>query len=358
MKRFRRFFFAATFITLLLALAPLAWFTHQASSSILVPQRRATTDWHRDFLDHPDRHSLDIHPFTATGPRGVTLDAFFITSSQNPGAGERYQNIQKLVPQPPPAPGPSPPAQNGTILWLHGKDSIKENALPIAERFIAAGFNFICYDARAHGQSGGKYITYGPREAEDITTILDAAEETFGRTTLGPYAAFGNSLGAAVILQSLPREPRLRAGVTIAAFADFQQLTRGIAARRLPSPLDPLRHLTLQYAAWRADFNPRFASPAAHAQFITVPTMIVHGENDRLIPAHHGRQIYNAIPHQHKVWRLIPGADHRTVLLKGGDLLYADIIRFIQQALKSNATQDIAVTNAPAKTHNHAPPLH
>ncbi|MEM7146614.1 MAG: alpha/beta fold hydrolase [Verrucomicrobiota bacterium] len=329
-RRLAHFAIRTTAALTLLTLALVAWITHRASSSIIIPIRRTTTEWHQDFLNHPAKHSLELHPFSATSPDGTTLEAFFIRASDHPGHGERYQRIRQLL-----ANKISPAPNRGTVLWLHGKNSIKENAFPIAERFVAAGFNFICYDARAHGQSTGKYITYGPREADDVTTILDAAEEKFDRTQLAPYAAFGNSLGGAVILQSLAREPRLRAGVTVSAFADLNQLIKEHTNRKFPVPVGPLRNVVLKYAAWRAGFNPYFASPVTHAQTIEVPVMIVHGQNDRLIPPHHAQQIYDAIPHQNKSHRLIPTANHRSVLSTGGDPLYADIIQFIQSALTS-----------------------
>ncbi|MEM8955316.1 MAG: alpha/beta fold hydrolase [Verrucomicrobiota bacterium] len=346
-RRLANFALRTTAVLTLLTLILVAWITHRASSYIIVPERRPTTAWHQDFLRKPAQHSLAIHPFSATSPDGVTLEALFIQAAHKPGDGERYQRIRRLLTKENPALVPFLPhtSAHGTVLWLHGRNSIKENALPIAERFVAAGYNFICFDARAHGQSTGKYITYGPREADDVTTVLDAAEEQFARFHLKPFAAFGNSLGGAVILQSLAREPRLRAGVSVSAFADLNQLIKEHAHRKLPVPTASLGHLVLKYAAWRANFNPFFASPATHAQTIDVPVMIVHGQKDHLIPPHHSEQIYNAIPHSNKTHRIIPDANHRSVLSTGGDPLYADIIQFIHAALtKPSSSQPVAAT--------------
>jgi hypothetical protein len=124
----RRFALGVAIAIALIGLIALAWLTHQGSNSLLIPERRATTDWHREFLDHPASHSLDIQPFTANGPDGITLDALFIRASKNPGQGDRYRAIQRLLPPSGPEGKPdqsiSPPHQ-GTVLWLHGKDSIQ-----------------------------------------------------------------------------------------------------------------------------------------------------------------------------------------------------------------------------------------
>ncbi len=236
-----------------------------------------------------------------------------------------------IVPLPTPtgAAGGAP----GTVVMLHGKDGIKEHALPIAERFVAGGFYCITYDARAHGTSGGKFSTYGAKETDDLTRIIDEAERLFGRNELGEFTLFGNSLGSAVALQALTKETRLRAAVVTSPFASLAGLIDENGQNRLPAYTPLLRTPVLWYSGWRAGFDPWSIAPAQDAANIHTPVMVVHGEDDTFIRPHHGREIFDALPGPEKVWRPVLGGTHFNVLAKGNDELYQEMIEFYWKAL-------------------------
>lgn len=56
----------------------------------------------------------------------------------------------------------------GNLLILHGRKGIKEDYLPVAERFCAVGFVCIIPDLPGHGSHPGRYTTYGVLEAPKI----------------------------------------------------------------------------------------------------------------------------------------------------------------------------------------------
>ncbi len=65
-------------------------------------------------------------------------------------------------------------------------------------------YSVLLPDARAHGSSGGEFATYGLLESEDIHRWVDWLVNTdHPRCVFG----LGESMGAAQLLQALPREP-------------------------------------------------------------------------------------------------------------------------------------------------------
>ena len=90
-------------------------------------------------------------------------------------------------------------------------------------------YSVLIPDARGHGDSGG-LATYGIREADDIHHWVDWIETNEpARCMYG----LGESMGAAQLLQSLPREPRFCAVVVESPFASFRE----VAYARFGRPL-------------------------------------------------------------------------------------------------------------------------
>src|SRR5690606_25653511 len=150
--------------------------------------------------------------------------------------------------------GTSPPPR-GTVFLLHGRGGMKEDMLAIAERFVAGGYRCVVYDARCHGESGGAACTFGHRETRDFSAVLDrtAALLVERGEDPGQVCAVGISLGAAVLLQSLPGEPRLSAVVAVAPFATLPEIVDR-AAKRTIHPRIPswLVAGTMLAGGWRA----------------------------------------------------------------------------------------------------------
>lgn len=307
------------------------------ASLFVIPPRRECEPRHRETLARPADFGFSIDRFTAAGgDSGVQLEAALLTPVAEPGEAVKTRRMRQrlqAVGVKPTVPG----SYRGTVVMLHGRGGIKEHAFPVAERFVAAGFRCLIYDARAHGESGGTYCTYGFRERADLRAVIDAAQLRYGRDELGPLLAFGISQGAAVVLQSLPDEPRLRAAVTVAPFAELSPVAAGAVGRVAGAWVpDWLRKWVVDGGGWLAGFPPSAIRPVAVAPAIPVPVMVVHGDRDSVIPLEHGRRIYDALGGAGKLWRPVVGGTHGAVLATGGDDLYLEMILFWIGALEAS----------------------
>ena len=299
------------------------------SEFFLTPKRRPLEPRHQAVIASPDDFGLSLsEDFSVTGSDGVSLRWQLISPSGIPGEAVKTRRMrQKLS-----SLGrrlPNWGEIRGTVVMLHGRGGIKEDAFPVAERIVAAGFHCLIYDARAHGESGGRFSTYGSREIADLKAVIDAAEAQYGREVLGPLVGFGISLGAAVTLQALPDEPRLIAAVVVAPFSELpavmDQAVGNVISPRMPTILT--RAVMLLGGA-RGEFSPGKIRPVESARRIAVPVMVVHGEKDGVIPIAQGKAVYAAITHPDKRWRPVPEGGHGNVLAVGGDDLYAEMILF------------------------------
>jgi alpha-beta hydrolase superfamily lysophospholipase len=194
--------------------------------------------------------------------------------------------------------------RRGLVLWLHGVGDNKDSAEGLIDRWTKKGFDVAAYDSRAHGGSGGKICTYGFFEKHDVSRVLDALQKAGAaadRTIL-----VGFSMGGAVALQAVEAgEPRV---IAVAALAPFASL-RSAASHAAPFWMSKR---SIESALARADQLAQFSvdevAPAAHADQIHVPLLLVHGTHDPKIAAADSQQILGA-----------GGANRRLVLVDGAD---------------------------------------
>lgn len=251
---------------------------------------------------HPARHPLTKEDVTAirqsVGDLGADFDDANITVKD--GTILRAWLIR-------------PPRPNGdAVLLLHGLGDNRFGMTGYAQLFLAHGFIVLMPDARAHGGSGGELATYGLLERNDIhhwTDFLASKEQP--RCIFG----FGESMGAAQLLQSVDTHPNFCAVAAESSFASFRE----IAYDRMGQPLHlgpwvgrtflrPLVEVAFLRARFKYHLDMEEVSPENSVASTTIPVLLIHGQSDSNIPIRHSRLIHSAAPGT-QLWE-VPGADH------------------------------------------------
>ena len=198
------------------------------------------------------------------------------------------------------------------VILLHGVGDNRVGAMGYAQIFLAHGYSVLMPDARAHGVSGGELATYGLLEREDIHRGFDLwSAQARPRCMFG----FGESMGAAQLLQSLEAHVNFCAVAVESPFADFRE----VAFDRMGQPfhlgpwvgrtlLRPLVDVGLLRARWKYGLDLRRASPEEAVDATKVPVLLIHGQADSNIPVRHSRMIHDRNPST-ELWE-VPGADH------------------------------------------------
>jgi len=94
---------------------------------------------------------------------------------------------------------------DNVVILLHGLSDNRMGMLGYAELLLSHGFTVLMPDARAHGASGGGLATYGLLEADDIHRWVEWVQEPQHSSCI---FGFGESMGAAQLLESLATEAR------------------------------------------------------------------------------------------------------------------------------------------------------
>jgi dipeptidyl aminopeptidase/acylaminoacyl peptidase len=197
----------------------------------------------------------------------------------------------------------------GGVIVTHGVGDTRLGGSGQAAFLLRAGYAVLMPDSRAHGTSGGGIVTYGVREAGDIHRWADVLLREPGVTRL---YGMGQSMGAAVLLQSLACERRFRAVVADCAFVTFEEIAydrlaqHGIPSRTLSWPLI---ETGFTYTRVRYGVNLWHAAPRDALRASRTPVLLIHGTADDNIPLRHSRELHAASPSNTELWE-VPHAGH------------------------------------------------
>jgi uncharacterized protein len=204
------------------------------------------------------------------------------------------------------------PAENSSIatLHLHGNaGNITHRALS-ARNIVAAGSGVLLLDYRGYGKSAGRPTERGLyQDAEAAYNHLLAKGYTAGRIFL-----HGESLGSAVAIQLAEKNPA--AGLVLEA--PFTS-AKAVAGRVLPI-IGPL--LIRGYDS------------LTRIRRIHVPLLVIHGDQDEVIPYEFGKQLYEAANSPKSFWT-IRGAMHNDLHVVAGNEFPAKLSEFYRNSDRS-----------------------
>jgi len=198
------------------------------------------------------------------------------------------------------------------VIVLHGVSDNRGGMIGYAQLLLAHGLTVLMPDARAHGASDGTVATYGLLERQDIASWYQfLVEHAHPQCIFG----FGESMGAAQLLQSLSAGVRFCAIAVESPFANFRE----IAYDRMGQPfhlgpwfgrtvLRPLVEAAFLRARWKYGLDMQLVSPEDSAAGANAPILLIHGQEDSNIPVRHSREIHARAPAT-ELWE-VPGADH------------------------------------------------
>jgi fermentation-respiration switch protein FrsA (DUF1100 family) len=182
-----------------------------------------------------------------------------------------------------------------SVILLHGHTDNRAGMLGNADLLLRHGYAVLLPDARAHGTSGGDLATYGVKEAGDVRRWFDWIGQTAAPRCID---GLGESMGAALLLQSLQTTPGFCAVVTESSFASFREASYDRLGEKVHAGawagrtlLRPAVEAGLLYARWRYGVNFEQASPEKAVATSRVPVLLIHGKKDTNLPPRHSEEI-------------------------------------------------------------------
>ena len=196
-------------------------------------------------------------------------------------------------------------------LVLHGFVDSRAAMLDHARILLRHGYAVLAPDSRGHGESGGATVSFGLREADDVRAWADWL---CARLSIDRFVGLGQSMGAAVLINALPRERRLERVVAESPFTSFREAAYDKLAARAGLPrwfahlaFRPIGELAFLYVRWRYGFNLHSTRPVDALRRAAQPVLLIHGSDDEAILAQHSRRLQAVSGAEY--WE-VPGAGH------------------------------------------------
>ena len=205
---------------------------------------------------------------------------------------------------------PAQKPSNRYILCIHGYHCSGNSEFDSISRvYHEHGYNCFMIDQRGHGESEGKYITFGLKECEDCMKWLKFMRTEFGEDI--EIILHGVSMGAATVMlmsgKMLPNN-------VVFAVADCgystlkSQLIHNLSNNRLPASIS--YQLYRIAAKLQAGFDPDKCNPIEGVEKSTIPILFVHGDEDDFVPFEMVYANYEACPSPVKKLVTVPKAKH------------------------------------------------
>ena len=200
----------------------------------------------------------------------------------------------------------------GTILLMHGfhSDPLREFAT-LARFYYENGYNVVLPFQRAHGESEGKYLTFGVKERYDCRDWLIEIAKIYGEDK--PLFMQGISMGCATVLMtsSLANLPKNLCGIIAdCGFTTPYEIMYFVAKRERHLPMSNLLiGIGNLMTRFFAGFDLNEASTLKSLRVNTKPVLFIHGTADDFVPFVMTWQNYEACKAE-KELLAVDGAKH------------------------------------------------
>lgn len=191
---------------------------------------------------------------------------------------------------------PAKGEQRGTVVFFHGNAENISTHIGSVWWLPHYGYNVFLSDYRGYGWSEGEVDLDGA--IVDIQASVDYVQ-SLPELRLKPLFVFGQSMGGSMTISALARykkKANIDGLIVEAGFAHFRQIVR-----------DKLGEFWLTWPfQWPLSFtiNGEYVPEEDIGTLTPMPILIIQDLQDRVIPAHHLQQLYEASAEPKEFWQV------------------------------------------------------
>lgn len=218
-------------------------------------------------------------------------------------------------------------------LLLHGYTGWKEEMYQFAYWYYSQGYSVLVPDLRCQGESEGDFIGMGWTDHFDcelwIAHILEQLPEA-------EIVLHGQSMGAAtaLIMAGSPEvSEHIAAVVADSAYTEAYEMFGDKITEWFHLPAAPFVDSACLMLRLRGGYNLRDASPLLAVTKSNVPTLFIHGNEDRMIDVNMSYELFEAASCEKELF-IVEGAGHAQAQDKDPAEYYGRIDAFLKRHLK------------------------
>ncbi len=225
------------------------------------------------------------------------------------------------------------PARNGTpergsFIQFHGNAENMTTHFNSLFWVTGRGYNLFTFDYSGYGDSEGEA---GQKELNEDASAALKEGYTFEKDRAAAagrpmrLAAYGQSLGGAVLLRALadfPERKELAVVVADSAFLSYRSEARDVMANSWITWLfQPLPYLLVSDA---------YAPEKTMVALQGIPLIVIHGTADRVVSIRQGRRVYELAPGPKEFWE-VPGGRHIDSMMRKDGEFRERLMRYLEE---------------------------
>ena len=182
-----------------------------------------------------------------------------------------------------------------TIILFHGYRSAPKRDFSCAiEMYYKMGLNILIVDQRAHGRSGGKFITFGVKERYDVKSWVNYIIDTFGKDV--NIVLDGLSMGATTVLlaSELDLPENVKCLIADCGFSSPYEIIKRVSVKYYHINSEAVMRILDIYCRLFGSFSIYGISTVDAMRKNSIPVFLCHGKADDFVPSFMSQQAFDA----------------------------------------------------------------
>ncbi len=204
---------------------------------------------------------------------------------------------------------PAPKPSTRAVIISHGYKGNGETMSNYAKMFYDLGFNVLLPDDRAHGESAGKYISFGWLDRLDYLKWINKVINRLGDSTC--IVLFGVSMGAATVemLSGEKLPPQVKCLIADCGYSSIDREMTYLLKEQYHLPKYPLYPLVSTINHHRLGYYLGDVSSVEQLRKNKLPIFFIHGEKDKFVPSEMSLENFRATSAPKELW-IVQNATH------------------------------------------------
>ncbi len=218
------------------------------------------------------------------------------------------------------------------VLLLHGYTGWKEEMYQFACWYHGQGYSVLVPDLRCQGESEGDFIGMGWTDHYDCTLWIDHILEQCPEADI---VLHGQSMGAATALimaGDAQVSDHVKAVVSDSAYTEAYEMFGDKITEWFHLPAAPFVDSACVMLRLRGGYNLKDASPLRAVAASDIPTLFIHGDEDRMIDVGMSYELYETASCEKELF-IVEGAGHAQAQDKDPEEYYGKIKKFLGRYL-------------------------
>jgi fermentation-respiration switch protein FrsA (DUF1100 family) len=215
----------------------------------------------------------------------------------------------------------------GTIVHFHGNAQNLSSHFLMLSWLAEYGYDLFIFDYRGYGQSGGAPSQDGIY-LDSMAGMQKGYE--FSLENKSPLIVYGQSLGGNVSLRAIvdfPFSKEIKLLILDSTFSSYQKMAWDkLTSAWILVPFSPLAYIF---------FSDKYASSLVLKKLPSIPTLVIHGTHDLVVPFKFGEDLYSKLDTKKWFWKIENGT-HTDVFFRQEHNYREDFVKF----LKERSTED------------------